>query len=446
MAIESGSRLPDDIISMIQAADTVFLGTTFVSASPNTFPNHLGTNHRGGRAGFVRVLDGRTIVIPDYSGNRMMQSLGNIEITPLAGLSLCDFVSGDVIYITGNARNVVGDEARQLMPRINILTTIEVTGFVVTRNALPVRQQEGSVVEPSPYSPPIRFLAKEQSQFKGLPSHTTVTLSRISIHSDTIATFTFVLSTPLDIQPGQHVIVDLSTFTEKAAYQHMSHAGLEAVLNDDLIRTWTVSSNALHSTLSESIDITMRLKRHGTMTTKFFQIAHALAQKMPELLQDATPLNLSLGLLGISGKFVLPQKPQKMAWLAGGIGITPFLSMLGALMARTDEDTWDVVLLVATREPQVIYDLIKDKLGDFPPRRPKFKFDVHFFTSSPAPAWGGVSWNSGRISSQSLASVQDISSRTVMICGPPAFENASVELLRQAGVTEQDIVREVFAY
>jgi hypothetical protein len=71
----AGDRLPSDVIDMITSSDTVFLGTYF-SASVDEArinPSHVGINHRGGRPGFVRVLpDGRSIVIPDYSGNRLM--------------------------------------------------------------------------------------------------------------------------------------------------------------------------------------------------------------------------------------------------------------------------------------------------------------------------------------------------------------------------------------
>ena len=67
-------RLSDDAISLIHSADTVFIGTSYVASERNrdTFPSHLGMNQRGGRPGFVRVVpsDGRTVVLPDFSGKR----------------------------------------------------------------------------------------------------------------------------------------------------------------------------------------------------------------------------------------------------------------------------------------------------------------------------------------------------------------------------------------
>ena len=72
--LDDGERLPEDIVSFIKEADTVFLATSYTAKQENAarFPSHVGMNQRGGRAGFVRVKpsDGRTVVLPDYSGIR----------------------------------------------------------------------------------------------------------------------------------------------------------------------------------------------------------------------------------------------------------------------------------------------------------------------------------------------------------------------------------------
>lgn len=65
-------RLPDEIVAFIQSADTTFLGTYYNAPTKyeDKYPSHVGMNQRGGRPGFVRVRpsDGRTVVLPDYSG------------------------------------------------------------------------------------------------------------------------------------------------------------------------------------------------------------------------------------------------------------------------------------------------------------------------------------------------------------------------------------------
>ena len=65
-------RLPDELIKFIVETDTIFLGSTYQARPEDAirFPSHVGQNQRGGRKGWVRVKpsDGRTLVIPDYSG------------------------------------------------------------------------------------------------------------------------------------------------------------------------------------------------------------------------------------------------------------------------------------------------------------------------------------------------------------------------------------------
>ena len=67
-------RLPEATISFIHDSDTVFLGTSYVATAEDglLFPSHLGMNQRGGRPGFMRVSpsDGRTVVLPDFSGRQ----------------------------------------------------------------------------------------------------------------------------------------------------------------------------------------------------------------------------------------------------------------------------------------------------------------------------------------------------------------------------------------
>lgn len=65
-------RLPADIAAFITEADTIFIGTSYVAQpeQAHKFASHVGANQRGGRPGFVRLRpsDGRTLVLPDYSG------------------------------------------------------------------------------------------------------------------------------------------------------------------------------------------------------------------------------------------------------------------------------------------------------------------------------------------------------------------------------------------
>src|SRR5262249_43471248 len=81
----------------VEGADTLFVASI-----------HEGTgadaSHRGGQPGFVRVLDERRLRIPDYAGNNMFQTLGNIAADPRVGLLFVDWASGTTLQLSGRAR------------------------------------------------------------------------------------------------------------------------------------------------------------------------------------------------------------------------------------------------------------------------------------------------------------------------------------------------------
>jgi hypothetical protein len=94
-AVRGGSTLTAEDIDLIQGADTFFLGTTHPRRGSDA-------SHRGGPAGFVRV-DGSQLWWPDYAGNNMFNSFGNLAIDPETALLFPDFTSGRTLQLTGSA-------------------------------------------------------------------------------------------------------------------------------------------------------------------------------------------------------------------------------------------------------------------------------------------------------------------------------------------------------
>ena len=80
----------------LRQADTFFLGTAHPERGADA-------SHRGGLPGFVRVIDDQHLVWPDYTGNGMFQSLGNLLINPRAGLLFLAPTTGDMLHLTGEA-------------------------------------------------------------------------------------------------------------------------------------------------------------------------------------------------------------------------------------------------------------------------------------------------------------------------------------------------------
>ncbi|KAF6762155.1 oxidoreductase FAD/NAD(P)-binding protein [Ephemerocybe angulata] len=499
-------RLPSDVISFIHAADTVWLGSAYLvetsSSDAKRFPSHLGINHRGGRAGWVRVKpsDGHTLVLPDYSGNRFLSSLGNIEYTPVASLAIADFKTGDVLYLTGDAENIQGPAAEAIMPMQHSLTTLRVTGYRFIKDALPVRQAPLSSKEEvgvSPYSPVIKYLKEEiEAQGGGGKFFTGISpkamLQSVNLRSSTIATFTFKPSVPLQILPGQAVILDWKSLLGGPQYRHMSQ-DKPSLVNDDLIRTWTVSSYhppALESDAPEgtAFQLTMKEKEGGVVTGALFSIARRMKAKDPELLKDLSRFEIQPGIVGISGDFYLDTEkgegpdytgpsdprpdigspslpPRNLVWGAGGIGFTPFITMLRALLSSPSDSVrnrpWDIIFLLSTREPDVLIPLIEDvyrlQSADAPVPS-NIQLHLHVFTSkeytadktesaeSPLPF--DLQVHKGRLGEGWFKEQKEILiGREGYVCGPQEFENLVINsLVNLVGLEKDSVRKEGFAY
>ncbi len=68
------------------------------------------TSFRAGLAGFIRVLGEKTLAYPEYRGNGVMSSLGNISENPHVGLLFVDFTDRIGLHVNGRARIVENDE------------------------------------------------------------------------------------------------------------------------------------------------------------------------------------------------------------------------------------------------------------------------------------------------------------------------------------------------
>jgi predicted pyridoxine 5'-phosphate oxidase superfamily flavin-nucleotide-binding protein len=111
---EKGSwetTITPDLAEFIAAQTSVFLATVNAEGQPYI-------QHRGGPAGFLHVLDDKTIAFIDYSGNRQYITAGNLADNPKAHLFLIDYTNRRRVKIWGTARivDVQADMLEKLMP------------------------------------------------------------------------------------------------------------------------------------------------------------------------------------------------------------------------------------------------------------------------------------------------------------------------------------------
>ena len=86
----------DDDAAFIEAADMFFIATADEEGRPNC-------SYKGGDPGFVRVVDERTIAFPNYDGNGMYLTMGNLLRNPHVGLLFIDFERGHRMRLNGVA-------------------------------------------------------------------------------------------------------------------------------------------------------------------------------------------------------------------------------------------------------------------------------------------------------------------------------------------------------
>lgn len=90
-----GEILWENDIRLIESADTFFLGTTHPDSGNDA-------SHRGGPVGFVRATP-EGLWWPDYPGNNMFNSFGNLTVDPTAALLFVDFPTGNTLQLSGIA-------------------------------------------------------------------------------------------------------------------------------------------------------------------------------------------------------------------------------------------------------------------------------------------------------------------------------------------------------
>lgn len=140
---EALSALDADDAALIGAADTLFVASR---SRAGLAEGGVDISHRGGRPGFVRVA-GDVLTVPDFSGNRYFNTLGNLLGEPRAALLVPDFASGDLLVLQGRAAiDWTGAEAASLMGAQRSWT-FAVEGGWRRRAAVPLRWSEP---EPAP--------------------------------------------------------------------------------------------------------------------------------------------------------------------------------------------------------------------------------------------------------------------------------------------------------
>jgi uncharacterized protein len=109
--IDDGDR------AFIEACDMVFVATADAEGRPDC-------SYKGGEPGFVRVLDERTIALPNYDGNGMYRSWGNVLVNPHVGLLFISFERGRRMRLNGEATIAADDPLLASYPEAQFVVRV----------------------------------------------------------------------------------------------------------------------------------------------------------------------------------------------------------------------------------------------------------------------------------------------------------------------------------
>ena len=160
--------------------------------------------------------------------------------------------------------------------------------------------------------------------------------------------------------------------------------------------------------------------------------------KAAALLQPGDLVEIS----GPYGDFVLDISSDKgIVFLAGGIGIAPFMSMLS--YASSIKSPTKITMFYSCRDQEDVPFL--DELRDLERQNHNIKI-VYVISDGPTNKLDGLSCVTGRLTPDVLdSSMKDhYTNRVFYICGPPSYMNAMTQALKLKGVDNTNIIFEAF--
>lgn len=412
-------KLGPRAIEIISNADNFYIATQY-SENPGDPTQGADVSHRGGKPGFVKIEDDKTIKFPDYNGNNHFNTFGNIEMNPRAGLLFVDFDNGDLLYLTCKAEIIWhSEEARHFVGAERMVKLTLDEGRLI-ENAMPVRWK---FIE---YSPSLlntgswdeveekKTAIAKGNQFKDY------TVTRVESESESIKSFYLQPADGDRIychRAGQFLPIDISL------------PGFESTLQ----RTYTISNapNGEYFRLSIKREPASKPSLRAGLSSNFFH--------------DHVRVGSKIRALPPRGKFLLEESSSRpVVLISGGVGITPMIGMLQQLQSESagcgcQRDIW--FIHGAKNSAVHAFNEYLRKIGQEWPC-----LNVHTVYSKPlASDVQGQNFDStGHVDKDLLKSLLPLDDYDFYYCGPPPFMEALHRALKSLNVADERINYEFF--
>ena len=411
--VSSFSILDDDAKAMIHAADTFFV-SSFIHAQNRPDVEGVDISHRGGRPGFVKV-DGNTLTIPDYPGNYYFNTLGNFLLNPKAGLVFTDFNSGDILMLTGRVTLLWEDEEEvkafkgsERAWRFTLEHGIKLKGGLPFRASL--NSYSPNTLLTGNWAETTAIIEGQKKRQQWRPYR----LARIEDESSVIRSFYFEPAEGSYLMPfeaGQFLTIKLTAKGQESS----------------VVRTYTVSSAPGESYYR----ISVKREQDGVVSQHLHDNL-----KVGDIIEAKAP----------SGDFYIdPAEERPAVLLAGGVGITPMMSMATHVVKEG--------ILTRHLRPLTIFHSAQTTeqqafAGAFRTLEQHSSGGIRYFSviNKPKPTEkAGVDFNAtGHISADIIKQALPLDDYDFFLCGPPGFMQAMYDILRSLGVADKRIIAEAF--
>jgi ferredoxin-NADP reductase/predicted pyridoxine 5'-phosphate oxidase superfamily flavin-nucleotide-binding protein len=412
--------------ALISRSDTLFVATQAPPAAgdPDVKSGRgADVSHRGGRAGFVKIEDERTFLVPDFTGNFFFMTLGNLQLNPRAGVLFIDFDTGDVLTLTGTAEVVWEGDALKAFDGAERAWRFRIDAGWRLRDALPLRW---AFRDWSPNSLITGTWSEAEARREAARLAQTWRPWRVKCVVDESSVIRSFYLEPADghgvprFLAGQHLPIRIKT-----------------TAGEELRRTYTISQAPSDDGLRLSI------KREGAASRHLHD--HVRAGNLIEA-------------LGPRGQFTIDVALRRPAVLIGaGVGITPMVAFARHLVTEgfRNRRTRPLHLIQVARDATL--RAFGDELNALE-QRAKGAMRLHVVldssdgatngTVSGAPAGTHSATLKGPLTidllKSLLPSIENEDDNEFFLCGPPGFMQALYDGLRDLGVRDERIQAEAF--
>jgi len=404
----------------IAAADTLFVATHAPAAAGGA-ARGADVSHRGGRGGFVKVEDERTLLIPDFTGNLFFMTLGNIALNPVAGLLFIDFESGDVLTLTGRAEIVWESEELGAFEGAERAWRFHLDTGLRLSDALPLRWAFRDYSANSLLTGTWTEAARRRVAERLASTWRPYRVSRIVEESSVIRS--------LHLEPADgHAVPAFE------AGQYLPIRLRPPGSSADIRRTYTISAAPTDPGLRLSV------KREGSARPEL------LPGVASNFLHDRIGEGDVIEALGPQGRFTIDARARRPAVLiAAGVGVTPMIAFVRHIVAEgfRKRRTRPTHVIQVARDSAM--RAFRDELRELEARAPGM-VKVHLILSHPEPHEqpGRDFTLQGPLTIAVLKSLLPFDDHEFYLCGPGGFMQTLYDGLRDLGVRDERIHAEAF--